>query len=53
MSKKRKYIAAFDYVDKLRFVLSAAHTGVWSIASFATAIGAPVGIASTSVSLVF
>ena len=36
-----KYIAAFDYFDKLLIVLSVA-TDIISIASFATVIGAPV-----------
>ena len=38
-----KYIASFDYFDKSLIVLSVA-TGSISIASFATIIGAPVGI---------
>ena len=39
-----KYIASFHYFDKFLIVLSAANGGI-SITSFATAIGAPVGIA--------
>ena len=51
MSKNlSKYIASFDYLDKSLIVLSVA-TGSISIASFATAIGAPVGIMSASCSL--
>ena len=51
MSKRSsKYIASFDYFDKSLIVLSAASGGI-SIASFATAIGIPVGIASASLSL--
>ena len=46
------YIASFDYLDKSLIVLSVA-TGSISIASFATAIGAPVGIMSASCSLAF
>ena len=38
-----KYIASFDYFNKSLIVLSIA-TGSVSIASFATVIGAPVGI---------
>ena len=38
-----KYIASFEYLDKSLIVLSVA-TGSISIASFATAIGAPVEI---------
>ena len=44
MSKNfSKYIASFEYIDKSLIVLSVA-TGSISIASFATAIGAPVEI---------
>ena len=51
MSKNlSKYIASFEYLDKSLIVLSVA-TGSISIASFATAIGAPVGIMSASCSL--
>ena len=53
MSKNlSKYIASFKYLDKSLVVLSVA-TGSISIASFATAIGAPVGIMSASCSLAF
>ena len=53
MSKKlSKYIASFDYSDKSLIVLSVA-TGSIAIASFATVIGAPVGIMSASCSLAF
>ena len=53
MSKKlSKYISFIDYVDKSLIVLSASSGGV-SIASFATAIGAPIGITSASLSLAF
>ena len=44
------YIASSEYFDKSLIVLSVA-TGSISIASFATAIGAPVGIMSASCSL--
>ena len=47
-----KYIASFEYLDKSLIVLSVA-TGSISIASFATAIGVPVGIMSASCSLSF
>ena len=47
-----KYIASFDYFDKSLIVLSVT-TGSISIASFATFIGAPVGMTSTSSSLAF
>ena len=53
MSKRlSKYIASFDYFDKSLIVLSIT-TGSVSIASFATVIGAPVGIISASFSLAF
>ena len=47
-----KYIASFDYFDKSLILLSATSGGV-SFPSFATVIGAPVGIASESSSLAF
>ena len=53
MSKRlSKYIASFDYFDKSLIVLSVATSSI-SIASFATVIGAPVGIISASCSLAF
>ena len=53
MSKNlSKYIASFKYLDKSLIVLSVA-TGSISIASFAAAIGASVGIMIASCSLTF
>ena len=53
MSKNlSKYIASFEYLDKSLIVLSVG-TGSISIASFATTIGAPVGLISASFSLAF
>ena len=53
MSKRfSKYIAFFDYFDKSLIVLSIT-TGIVSIATFTTVIGAPVGVASASFSLAF
>ena len=53
MSKRiSKYIASVDCFDKSLIALSAT-SGSISIASFATAIGTPVGIASASFSLAF
>ena len=49
---KSKYIASFDCFDKSLILLSVA-TGSISIASFATVIGAPVGIANASFGLAF
>ena len=47
-----KYIASFEYLDKSLIFLSVA-TGSISVASFATAIGAPVGVMIASCSLAF
>ena len=47
-----KYIASFECFDKSLIVLSVT-TGSNSIASFATVIGAPVGIISASFGLAF
>ena len=53
MSRKlSKYISYFDYFDKSLIVLSVTNGGA-SIASFATVIGIPIGIASASLSLAF
>ena len=53
MSKRlSKYIVSFDYFDKSWDVLSVT-TGSISIASFATAIGAPVTMMIASFSLAF
>ena len=50
--KLSKYVTAFDYIDKILFVLSTTSSGVCIILS-ASAVGAPVGIASTSFTLFF
>ena len=47
-----KYILPFDYADKLFITLSAS-LGVLSIASHATVVGIPVGIAGASLTLIF
>ena len=53
MSKRlSKYIAFCDYFDKPLIVLSATSDSI-SIASFATVIETPVGIASARISLAF
>ena len=53
MSKNlSKYIYFFDYFDKSLIVLSVKSGGI-SFASFATAIGVPIGITSASFSLAF
>ena len=50
--KLNKYITIFEYIDKILIVLSATSGGV-SIVSFSTIVGAPVGIASASFTLIF
>ena len=53
MSKRlTKYIASLDYFEKSLIVLSVT-TGSISIASFASVIGAPVGMMSAGCSLAF
>ena len=53
MSKRlSKYIASFYYFDKSLIILFVT-AGSISIASFATVIGAPVGMMSESCSLAF
>ena len=43
--KLSKYVAAFDYIDKILIVLSATSGGVCIISSVSV-VGAPVGIAA-------
>ena len=50
--KLNKYLTAFDYIDQILTVLSAT-SGEVSIISFTIIVGAPVGIASGSVTLFF
>ena len=50
--KVSKYVADFDYIDKILIVLSVTTGGV-SICSFTSILGAPVGIASASFTLIF
>ena len=50
--KLSKYVAAFDYIDKILIVLSATTGGV-SICLFMSVVGAPVGIASAGFTLIF
>ena len=52
VKKISKYIVAFDYADKLFITLSASF-GTLSIASYATIVGIPVGIAGASLALIF
>ena len=46
-----KYVTIFDYIDKILIVLKATTFGV-SIISFTITVGAPVGIASASFTLI-
>ena len=50
--KLNKYVTTFDYIDKILIVLSATSSGV-SIISFTSIAGAPVRIASASLTLIF
>ena len=50
--KLSKYVTAFDYIDKILIVLSATSGGVWIISSVSV-VGAPVGIAGASFTLIF
>ena len=50
--KLNKYVTTFDYIDKILIVLSATSSGV-SIISFTSIVGAPVGIASATFTLIF
>ena len=47
-----KYIVSFDYLDKTFITLSASF-GTLSIASYAAVVGIPVGIAGSSLTLIF
>ena len=52
IKKISKYIVAFDYADK-RFITLSASFGTLSIASYATVLGIPGGIAGASLTLIF
>ena len=51
-SSKKINVTTFHYIDKILIVLNATSSGV-SIISFTSIIGAPVGIASASLTLIF
>ena len=51
IKKISKYIVAFDYADKVFITLSASF-GTLSIASYATVVGIPAGIAGASLTLI-
>ena len=52
IKKLNKYLVSFDYLDKIFITLSASF-GMLSIASHATVVGIPVGIAGSSLTLIF
>ena len=52
INKLNKCIVAFDYLDKIFIALSASF-GTFSLASHATVIGIPAGIAGVSLTLIF
>ena len=52
IKKLNKYLVSFDYLDKIFITLSASFS-MLSIASYATVLGLPVGIAGSSLSLIF
>ena len=52
IKKLNKYLVSFDYLDKIFITLSASF-GTLSIASYASVVGIPAGIAGASLTLVF
>ena len=52
IKKLNKYVDSFDYLDKIFITLSASFVTL-SIASHATIVGIPVGIAGSSLTLIF
>ena len=52
IKKLNKYLVSFDYLDKIFITLSASF-GTLSIASHATIVGIPAGIAGASFTLIF
>ena len=52
IKKLNKYLVSFDYLDKIFITLSASF-GTLSIASHAAVVGIPVGIAGSSLTLIF
>ena len=50
--KLSKYVAAFDYIDKILMVLSARSGGTCIISSVSV-VGAPIGRAGASFTLIF
>ena len=52
IKKLNKYLVSFDYLDKIFIALSASF-GTLSIASYASLVGTPAGIAGSSLTLIF
>ena len=52
IKKLNKYIVSFDYLDKIFIALSASFSTL-SIAAYAAVVGLPVGIAVSSLTLIF
>ena len=52
IKKLNKYLVSFDYLDKIYIALSAS-LGTLSIASYASVVGTPAGIAGSSLTLIF
>ena len=52
IKKLNKYFVSFDYLDKVFITLSASF-GTLSIASYASVVGTPAGIAGSSLTLIF
>ena len=53
IKKLNKYIVSFDYLDKIFIALSASFGTLVSIASYASVVGTPAGIAGSSLTLIF
>ena len=51
IKKLNKYIVSFDYLDKIFIALSASF-GTLSVASYASVVGTPAGIAGSSLTLI-
>ena len=52
IKKLNKYLVSFDYLDKIFITLSESF-GTLSIASYAAVVGIPVGVAGSSLTLIF
>ena len=52
IKKLNKYLVSFDYLDKI-FINLSASIGTLSVTSYAEVVGIPVGIAGSSLTLIF